>query len=302
MIGSAAVLRAEALAMDLPQAPQPVDGPEDMAAPGAGVLDVVEFPPDGLEPRRPDADSGRAALDAIRQGVELVLDGRADALVTCPISKVALAAAGSPHPGHTEMLADLTGAGPPTMLLVGSGIRVALATIHVPLREVSTVLRAEDITHAAVAAARGLERFFGVERPRIGVCGLNPHCGEEGRFGDEEGRIIEPAIRAACEQSVEAAGPLPADSAFAQAAEGRYDALVAMYHDQGLVAAKFHGAHQAVNVTLGLPIIRTSVGHGTAFDIAGQGRADERGLVAAARLACQMVRRERARVREEARP
>lgn len=257
------------------------------------IMDLANFPAEMREPRRAEAANGRASLDYVETVVDMALAGEADAVVTCPINKEAIAAAGSPFPGHTEMLARQTGAGRAVMMLLAGGLRVALATTHVALREVPDELNAPSITRTLIIVAHALGRFFGVGRPRIAVCGLNPHCGDGGRFGDEEARIVEPAVEEARRAGVHACGPKPADTVFAQAAEGQYDAVVALYHDQGMIPVKLAGLGRVVNVTLGLPIIRTSVGHGTAYDIAGRGRADEASLVEAIRLAVQMARTRR---------
>lgn len=292
VVGSATVLRhtAHALGQAL-RAPTVWDVESD--ARGHAVLDLDNFPVERLEPRKPDALSGRAALDYIERAVGLVLAHEADALVTAPISKEAIAAAGSPFPGHTEMLAALSKARRPVMLLVSAKLRVALVTTHLALRDVPGAIRPDDIVEIAQVLTQSLRRLFGIAEPRLAVCGLNPHCGDGGRFGDEEGRLVAPAVDGARGAGITLAGPEPADSVFAQAVRGRYDAVLALYHDQGLIPVKLSGLGRVVNVTLGLPFIRTSVGHGTAYDIAGTGRADERSLLAAIRLAARMVRASR---------
>lgn len=288
IVGSLPVLQREAEGLgrdlELPAA----DG-ADWEGDRAAVLDLGNFPTGMLEPRAPDAVSGRASLDYVEKAVEMALSGQVDAIVTCPISKEAIAAAGSPFPGHTEMLAHLTGAGRAVMLLVSSELRVALVTTHLPLRDVAQGLSVEKISETVLVVADGLKRFFGIASPRIAVCGLNPHCGDGGRFGDEEARIVAPAVEEARKAGVAAYGPRPADTVFTQAAAGEYDAVVALYHDQGMIPVKLAGLGHVVNVTLGLPIIRTSVGHGTAYDIAGRGQADEGSLVEAIRLAAEMA-------------
>ena len=260
----------------------------------ADVIDLDNFPPEQLAVRGPTADGGHASVDYIERAVRLALSGDADALVTCPISKEAIAAGGSDFPGHTEMLAALTGAVRVLMVLAGSDLRVALVTRHVALRDVARLLKAQDIADAAALFADGLHRYFGIGRPRLAVCGLNPHCGDGGLFGDEETRVVAPAVEVARAAGVDLVGPLPADTVFAQAAQGAFDGVLALYHDQGMIPVKFAGVHSVVNITFGLPIIRTSVGHGTAFDIAGQGRADEGSLLEAMRTAARMVRARRA--------
>ncbi|MCD6415726.1 MAG: 4-hydroxythreonine-4-phosphate dehydrogenase PdxA [Planctomycetes bacterium] len=291
IVGSGAVLQREAADLDFEFDLPVVSGARQAAEHPAALLDLDNFPADRLTPRQADAESGRASIEYIETAVRLTHHGPADALVTAPINKEALAAAGCRHAGHTEMLAELTGAGPPTMLMVSARLRVALVTTHLALRAAPDAVSSEGIVTTIRTLDQGLRKFFGIEAPRLAVCGLNPHCSDGGRFGDEEARIIRPALREARRSGIEAAGPFPADVVFAHAARGQYDAVVAMYHDQGLIPVKLEGLHEVVNVTLGLPIIRTSVGHGTAYDIAGTGRADQRSLARAIRLAVEMCRR-----------
>ena len=289
IVGCGAVLEHAAAALG-----RPCDLPPALDLPGAtapiSLLDLDNFPPDRLEPRRPDPLGGQASLDYIHEAVRLALDGRVDGIVTGPISKEAIAAAGSPFPGHTELLAHLTGAEQAVMLLVAGPLRVALVTTHVALRDVAEALSAEAIVRVARVLDAGLRRFFGLAGPRLALCALNPHAGDGGRFGDEEERVLRPALAAAREVGVELAGPEPADSAFLKASAGRYDAVLALYHDQGMIPVKLAGLDRVVNVTLGLPVVRTSVGHGTAYDIAGTGRASEGSLVEAIRLGARMAR------------
>ena len=209
-------------------------------------------------------------------------------MVTCPISKLSLREAGYPYPGHTEMLAALTGAPRVRMMMAGDRLRVVLVTIHEPLGRVSGLLSTDTVRDCIEMTADSLRHDFGLRCPRIAVAALNPHAGEGGLFGDEEGRIIQPAVVASADCG-EVSGPWPPDTVFHQAAAGRYDAVIAMYHDQGLIPFKLLHFQDGVNVTLGLPIVRTSVDHGTAYDIAGQGKADPSSLAAAVRLARTIV-------------
>jgi len=288
VVGSAAVLERTAgevgLAFDLRAVEEPVQGAGER-----GVLDLVNFPLGLLSRREPSAESGRASLDYIEAAAREVLGGRADGLVTCPISKEAIGAAGSPHPGHTEMLGELSG-GKPVMLLVSGRLRVAFATTHLAFSEVPSLLTCEAIASTGRALAEGLKRFFAVEEPRIAVCALNPHAGDGGRFGDEEGRIVRPAVERLLAAGWNASGPYPSDTLFARALAGDFDGVVALYHDQGMIPIKLSGLGEVVNVTLGLPFVRTSPGHGTAYDIAGRGVADPASTVRAIRLAADMVR------------
>jgi len=258
------------------------------------VADFDEFDVPGITPRQATADSGRASVHFVEEAVADALAGRIDAVATGPINKTAWKLAGVPHIGHTELLARRCKTRRVTMMFAGGPLRVALASIHEPLFElrnsftIGRVFQPIDLLHDA------LVRWFGFARPQIAVAGLNPHAGENGQFGDEERRIIEPAIEMARNADIDARGPFPADTLFLRAAHGEFDGVVAMYHDQALIPVKLLAFDQAVNVTLGLPIIRTSVDHGTAYDITGKNRADEGSMKAALRLAVELaVRRKR---------
>jgi 4-hydroxythreonine-4-phosphate dehydrogenase len=238
------------------------------------------------------ADSGNAPgiIEAIERGVADVLQGRADAVVTCPIAKKSLYEAGFGFPGHTEFLAHLAtkatgGKVTPIMMLAGPDLRTVPVTIHVPLADVPHLLTEEIIVEAGRITASDLARRFGIVRPRLAVAGLNPHAGEGGSIGREEDLVVRPAIEVLRGEGIDAFGPLPADTMFHPAARSRYDAALCMYHDQALIPAKALAFDQAVNVTLGLPFVRTSPDHGTAFEIAGKGIARPDSLIAALRLA-----------------
>jgi 4-hydroxythreonine-4-phosphate dehydrogenase len=246
------------------------------------------------EPGVPDPVNGAAVVSAINQAVALVRGGKAAAVVTNPIQKSSLYAAGFKHPGHTEYLADLAGLREaPVMMLAGGGLRVVLATIHVSLRRAVETLSAESIIHVGKATAAALVRDFGLPRPRLAVAALNPHAGEDGTMGDEEGRIIAPAVAALRAMGIDAEGPKPADTLFHAAARARYDAVVCMHHDQGLIPLKTVAFDSGVNITLGLPFVRTSPDHGTALDIAGKGIADPSSLLAALDMAAEMAKTRR---------
>jgi len=232
------------------------------------------------------AFGGRVAAGAVEAAARAALRSDADAVVTAPLSKVSLQAAGVKHPGHTEYLAELGGVSSVAMMFVASALRLTLATIHVPLRDVAKLLSVEGLRETFRLTREALARRAGIPDARLAVLGLNPHAGEEGRFGDEEARILAPAIAAAREEGARIEGPFPADSFFHRHL-GEYDAVIAMYHDQGLIPVKLLSRGRAVNVTLGLPFLRTSVDHGTAFDIAGRGVASADSLVEAARLAVE---------------
>lgn len=238
----------------------------------------------------PSRESGRAALASIDAALEAVRAGRAAALVTAPVSKEWIHAAGIPFTGHTEYLAARAGVRETTMMFVSDPLKVSLVTTHVPLREVPVRLTIEAVSSAARQTAWAMRELFGVCSPRIGVAGLNPHAGEGGLLGREEMDIIRPAVEDVRRRGVDCRGPLAGDSLCRRALAGEFDAVVAMYHDQGLAAVKT-AAPGAVNLTLGLPFIRTSPDHGTGFDIAGSGRADETAMVAALDLAAKLLLR-----------
>jgi 4-hydroxythreonine-4-phosphate dehydrogenase len=243
-------------------------------------------------PGRSTADGGRAAHAAILEAVRLIGDGLADALVTAPISKANLAAAGVATPGHTELLAALAGDVPVRMMMAGPRLRVVLVTTHLRLAAVPRAISTPLVFDTLRIADRALREQFGLKQPRIAVAGLNPHAGDQGLFGDEESRVIAPAVRAARRARIDARGPFGADSAFPHALAGQFDAVVCMYHDQGLAPFKLLHFADGVNVTLGLPFVRTSPDHGTAHDIAGRGVADWRSMAAALRLAARLASRQ----------
>jgi len=252
-----------------------------------------EFTSARVEPGRPDPAAAAGVIEAVRGAARAALAGELDALVTAPLSKEVIGAAGFSYPGHTELLEEVAGRGRAVMLLVGRGLRVALATIHCALREVPGRLSRDGLVEILAVVHGDLVRRFRIAAPRIAVCGLNPHASDGGRFGDEEARIIAPAIAAARARGVDASGPYAADSLFQRAVAGEFDAVLAMYHDQGLGPLKTHAFGQAVNVTLGLPLVRTSVDHGTAFDIAGKGKADPGSMIEAVKLAVELAANER---------
>ena len=239
----------------------------------------------------PTAAAGDAAFRYICTAARFCLDGRAAAMVTGPISKEALNLAGHDFPGHTELLADLCGTDDYVMMLAGDLLRVSLVTIHTALRNVSGLVTFESVLKTIRVTEAGIRHLTGIARPRLAVTALNPHAGEGGLFGYEELQAIGPAIEAARREGIDVLGPLPADTLFHFAGQGRYDGVVAMYHDQGLIPLKMLHFDDGVNLTLGLPIIRTSVDHGTAYDLAGSGRASERSLLAAIHMAVAMAAR-----------
>jgi 4-hydroxythreonine-4-phosphate dehydrogenase len=249
--------------------------------------------PRPVTPGRPDPGNASAVIGSIAAAVALVQEGRAGALVTNPIQKEALYAAGFAHPGHTEYLAELAGGAVPVMMLACPGLRVVPVTIHLALREAVAALRTEAIVAAGRITAAGLARDFAIARPRLAVAGLNPHAGENGTLGREEIEIIAPAVAALRAEGIDIVGPAPADTLFHAAARRRYDAALCMYHDQALIPLKTIDFDRGVNVTLGLPFVRTSPDHGTALDIAGRGAANPASLIAALTLAGEMAARRR---------
>jgi 4-hydroxythreonine-4-phosphate dehydrogenase len=254
-----------------------------------GMLDVVAVPSDVPVPiGRLSAEAGQIAFEGVERAVALALEGAIDGIVTAPLNKEAIALAGHPYPGHTEILADLTGTRDFAMMLTALKLRVVHVTTHVGIREMLDRVTTERVLTTVRLADRAL-RDMGIEAPSVGVAGLNPHAGEGGLFGDEEGRVIVPAIEQARSEGIDATGPWPADTLFGRAVAGDFDVAVAMYHDQGHIAVKVLGFETGVNATIGLPIVRTSVDHGTAFDIAGTGRASADSLVEAIAVGAAMA-------------
>jgi len=283
--------RAQALGVQIPIAEVAI---EDAAITFAHALPVVGTGHVATAaPGKPDSTSAAAAIAAIRSAVEDVVSGRAAAIVTNPIAKSVLYQAGFSHPGHTEFLAELARAGgaapQPVMMLWCPSLAVVPVTIHVSLRDAIDQLTAELIVSTARIVVKDLQRRFGVATPRLAIAGLNPHAGEDGSLGTEDRAIVAPAVEILRREGIDARGPLPADTMFHAAARKRYDCALCMYHDQALIPIKTIAFDEGVNVTLGLPFIRTSPDHGTAFDIAGSGRADPSSLIAALKLAARMA-------------
>lgn len=239
----------------------------------------------------PTAAAGDAAFDYICSAARFCLDGHIAAMVTAPINKEAMHKAGHDYPGHTELLADLGGVDDYVMMLAGDILRVSLVTIHEALADVPALVTAESVLKTIRLTAEGVKLLTGKPDPKLAVLALNPHCGEGGMFGNDEQRAIIPAIEAARQDGIDAVGPLSADTLFHFAQAGMYDGVVAMYHDQGLIPLKMLHFDDGVNVTLGLPFIRTSVDHGTAYDLTGSGKASEKSLLAAVKMAVKMAGR-----------
>lgn len=242
-----------------------------------------------LDCNHPDIDSGRASLRFCCDAIDAAIDGKISAIVTAPINKISWQLAGARWPGHTELLAEKCDTDRKAMMFVAEKLKLALATIHEPFSEIINKLTVEKITESIELLNSTLIDYFGLASPLIAVAALNPHAGEQGRFGDEEQRIILPAIEICREKGIDAKGPYPADTMFLSASKGQFDGAVAMYHDQGMIPVKLLSFEKAVNVTIGLPIIRTSPAHGTAFDIAGKGIADAASMKEAIKLAAKMA-------------
>ncbi len=266
-----------------------------VAPPSTSIRPVTALGPDEVTPGHPNDASGRAQLAYLTAATDAALAGEVAGLVTAPISKEWIARAGFAFPGHTEYLASRAGVGEFAMMLAGPSLRVTVATTHIPLRDVPRLLTADGIASAIWLTAQALIRNFGIAHPRVAVAGLNPHAGEAGRFGDEEERLVRPGIEMARKRiseiglTAELSGPLVPDSVFRQAARGQFDAVVALYHDQGLIPLKLLHFDEGVNLTLGLPFVRTSPDHGTAYDIAGTGQARAVSFLAALDLAARLT-------------
>lgn len=279
------------LSLDVPVAAI-ADPAEAIEAFGRALPVLPEPLASEVVPGRPDPALGRAVLASIERAVSLVMAGKAAAVVTNPIHKKTLYDSGFRHPGHTEFLAALAGdKAQPVMMLVGAGLRVVPVTIHVPLREAIASLSTDGIVAVGRIVGDALRRDFGIGSPRLAVAGLNPHAGEDGAMGREDVEIVAPAVAALRAAGLSVAGPLPPDTMFHDAARARYDAALCMYHDQALIPLKTLAFDTGVNVTLGLPFVRTSPDHGTALNISGQGVANPASLVAAIKLAGALARR-----------
>lgn len=291
VVGDLSTLTEAATCLDVPLTP--VAWQPSMPYPAqSGVLPVLPgspLPAEQRVPGQPTPAGGEASFHYVETGVRLTLHNIFQALVTAPISKAMWHAAGRHYPGHTELLAALTDTAEVRMMLVGSRLRVVLVTTHIALAQVPASLSTERILRTITMTAAHLSRFHGLSAPRLAVAGLNPHAGEAGAFGDEEARLIAPAVQHARSQGVTVDGPFPADSIFVRAVSGAFDAVICLYHDQGLIPLKLLSWEDGVNVTIGLPLVRTSPDHGTAFDIAGQGKADPRSMAAAIALAVDMT-------------
>jgi len=290
VIGSTDIFAATAAKLNLPLPVVSLPGiaGAELRAGTVCLLQCADRDPASVRMGVPDGRNGKDAFLYVQRGVELALEGALDALVTAPISKEGIHLAGITFEGHTEYLAHLTHTEKFRMMFVGGGLKVILATIHIPLKEVFKRLN-PDMLVETIEMAHAASRLFGIADPRIAVCGLNPHAGEGGMFGAEEQDTLVPAIERARKKGLCVTGPLPPDTVFMSAHKGDYDFVVALYHDQGLIAFKMVAFDKGVNMTLGLPIIRTSPDHGTAYGIAGKGIADPGSMIEAIKLAAQLA-------------
>ena len=290
VLGDEGMIERALRLLALPLTVAVIHSPEDFQF-TANTMNVISLSslPEDLPFGQLDARAGKAAYDYIRAGIDLALQKRIRAVVTAPINKEALRLAGFHYPGHTEILADFSGTKDFAMMLMNDDLRVILVTIHVSLREAIEQLTMEGELRTIRLAHRAMSQL-GIARPRIAVAGLNPHAGEHGLFGSEDEAIIWPAIQQSQAEGIDASGPWPGDTVFMHARQRRFDVVVAQYHDQGLIPVKYLGVDEGVNVTVGLPFVRTSVDHGTAFDIAGTGKASQASLRVAVEQAAMLAR------------
>ncbi len=270
-----------------------ISSPEEFETGKLNVLCKTQLDPDTMKWGNPNSVTGKASYTYIETGIDLALKSRIKAIATAPISKIGLKMAQIDYPGHTEILADQTGTKNYAMMLAGRHLKVVLVTIHCAIKDVPGLISTEKILSLLKLVDLSLKSDMGIETPRIAVCGLNPHAGEQGMFGDEEERIIMPAIKQAQESGILAEGPFPPDTIFYRASRGEFDVVLCQYHDQGLIPLKLLHFRDGVNITLGLPIIRTSVDHGTGYDIAGKNIADPSSMLEAINMAEMMSDRRR---------
>ena len=293
VIGSFPVMQQTVKSLKLKMHVIRVEGHEPMfpRSNHLAVLDPLDHPLGRFTCGVAATETGAASVLFIKKAVELAQLGCIDGMVTAPINKEAINMAGCHFPGHTELLADLTKAQESGMMIIGGPLRIMFVTTHVAIKDLPSLLTQAKIEKAIRLAHLALRDLFGIKKPKVGVAALNPHAGEHGLFGDEEARVILPAARVSQAQGIRASDPLPADTLFGKAAKGDYDGVVALYHDQGLIPLKLVAFGACVNLTVGLPIIRTSVDHGTAFDIVGKGIADPGSLIEAVKLAAKLAKK-----------
>lgn len=276
IIGNQAVLDSTAQSLKIPLQYRVISPDTDIERVSSPIslLSSEHFNLSRIKKRRPTAEGGELSFQWIKKGIYLALQGKINALVTAPICKEAIHMAGYQYPGHTEILRDLSKVKRVVMLMVGGSLRVAFVTTHIALHEVPQSITVKNVLETITICNTYLKKYFTTKNPRIAVCGVNPHAGEEGIFGNEEKNIIVPAVKKAKKLGIECDGPVSADTVFYKALKGKYDLVVSMYHDQGAIPLKLHAFETGVNITLGIPFIRTSPDHGTAYDIAGKGIAN----------------------------
>ena len=293
IIGDSSVIRRTGKALGFSIPLKLIDKPAavDFSSLPVNLLDMKLRGISAIKPGRPVPACGRASIAYIKEAVGLAKKGRIDAVVTAPISKEMVGRTGLPITGHTEYLARLTRTKDFAMMLIGGGLRVVLVTTHLPLNKVSQSLTRAKIYRTIALANKFLKKYFNIASPRLGVAGFNPHSGEAGLLGREEIDKIEPAVKKARREKMKVSGPVPGDTLFYQAHNGKFDAVIAMYHDQGLIPLKMLAFEQGVNITLGLPFVRTSPDHGTAFDIAGKNLANPASMIEAIKLAVVLAKR-----------
>jgi len=290
VLGDEGIIKRAVRLLDLPLVVKTINSPEEFVA-ATGTINIIPLSqlPDDLPFGQLDVRAGQAAFDYICAGIDLALQERIRAIVTAPINKEALRLADIHYPGHTEILADFSQTKEFAMMLMNDDLRVILVTIHVSLREAIEQLTIES-EFSTIRLAHNAMVQLGIPQPRIAVAGLNPHAGEHGLFGTEDDAIVRPAVEQARAQGIDASGPWPGDTIFMHARQGKFDIVVAQYHDQGLIPVKYLGVDEGVNITVGLPFVRTSVDHGTAFDIAGTGKASHASLKVAVEQAALLTR------------
>ncbi len=263
--------------------------PNKVLTDNVSVLDLNNITVDNAMTHKPLRECGKASVEYILKGLDLALEGKIDALVTAPICKEAIKLADYDYAGHTELLKEKTSVENVVMFMVGKGLRVSFVTTHLAVSEISGAINQENVFSTIEITSTGLKTFFGIDQPKIAVCGLNPHCGDGDRFGTEERDVIMPAIKRAQEMGIDCHGPLSADTVFNKALNGEFDIVVVQFHDQGTIPIKMLAFDSGVNITLGTPVIRTSPTHGTAFDIAGKGIADSGSMIEAIKTAVTMA-------------
>ena len=291
VLGDVVIMQREISRLSLPVKLDEIRSPQHISS-TAEVLSIIavsQLNADIVRCGQPTHETGRAMASYIVHAVGLATEQIIDAIVTAPINKKSLRDAGYDYPGHTEMLAGLTDTKDVVMMLAGEKLRVVLVTIHCSVSQIPQLLDPDKILRTILITHKSLKKYFSIDSPRVAIAALNPHAGENGLFGREEIDLITPAIKQAQNKGVDASGPYPSDTLFYQAAQGKYDVVVCMYHDQGLIPLKLLHFDDGVNVTLGLPIIRTSVDHGTAYDIVGKGIASPESLISAVKMAAQMA-------------